>query len=143
MTRTTDMQPATIADAAAIASIAHALREEPNTSLPPGLDTEMARAWLTRIAASGAAAIALDGSIPVAFGRSRRARTSPRPASSASGCYPTTGAEASQRNWRRSCWRSRVIAASGASGDGSRTATSPPSASSPLSAEWFPCATPT
>ena len=28
----------------------------------------MARAWLTRIAASGAAAIALDGSIPVAFG---------------------------------------------------------------------------
>ena len=68
MTRTTDMQPATVADAAAVASIAHALREEPNTSLPTDLDTDMARAWLTRIAASGAAAIALDGSIPVAFG---------------------------------------------------------------------------
>ncbi len=68
MTRTTDMQPATVADAAAIASIAHALREEPNTSLPPNLDTDMARAWLTRLEEGGAAAIALDGSIPVAFG---------------------------------------------------------------------------
>ena len=68
MTRTTDMQPATVADAAAIASIAHALRDEPNTSLPPNLDTDMARAWLTRLEEGGAAAIALDGSIPVAFG---------------------------------------------------------------------------
>lgn len=68
MTRTTDMQPATVADAAAIASIAHALRDEPNTSLPPNLDTDMARAWLTRLEERGAAAVALDGSIPVAFG---------------------------------------------------------------------------
>ncbi len=67
MTRTTDMQQATVADAAAVASIAHALRDEANTSLP-NLDTEMAREWLARLEEGGAAAIALDGSIPVAFG---------------------------------------------------------------------------
>ena len=67
MTRTTDLQQATVADAAAIASIAHALRDEANTSLP-NLDTEMAREWLARLEEGGAAAIALDGSIPVAFG---------------------------------------------------------------------------
>lgn len=68
MTRTTSMRPATLADAGALASIAHALREEPNTSLPENLDADMARAWLTRIEDRGAAAIALDGSIPIAFG---------------------------------------------------------------------------
>lgn len=68
MTRTTAMRPATLADAAAVASIAHALRDEPNTSLPPDLDTEAARAWLARLEERGAGAIALDGSIPVAFG---------------------------------------------------------------------------
>ncbi|MXY87787.1 MAG: GNAT family N-acetyltransferase [Dehalococcoidia bacterium] len=68
MTRTTAMRPATTDDAGAVASIAHALRDEPNTSLPTDLDTDMARAWLTRIEEHGAAAIALDGSIPVAFG---------------------------------------------------------------------------
>ncbi len=68
MTRTTALQPATIADAPAIASIAHALREEANTTLPPDLDIVMARAWLARLDESGAAALALDGSIPVAFG---------------------------------------------------------------------------
>ncbi len=67
MTRTTDLQQATVADAAAVASIAHALRDEANTSLP-NLDTEMAREWLARLEEGGAAAIALDGSIPVAFG---------------------------------------------------------------------------
>ncbi len=67
MTRTTDLQQATVADAAAVASIAHALRDEANTSLP-NLDTEMAREWLGRLEEGGAAAIALDGSIPVAFG---------------------------------------------------------------------------
>ncbi len=67
MTRTTDMQQATVADAAAVASIAHVLRDEANTSLP-NLDTEMAREWLARLEEGGAAAIALDGSIPVAFG---------------------------------------------------------------------------
>lgn len=68
MTRTTALRQATTDDAGAVASIAHALRDESNTSLPPGLDTEMARGWLTRIGERGAAAIALDGSIPVAFG---------------------------------------------------------------------------
>ena len=68
MTRTTALRPATPADAGAVASIAHALRDEPNTSLPPDLDTERARAWLTRLEERGAGAIALDGSIPVAFG---------------------------------------------------------------------------
>ncbi len=68
MTRTTSLQPATPADAAAIASIAHALRDEPNTSLPTEFDTAAVQAWLTRIAADGGAVIALDGSIPVAFG---------------------------------------------------------------------------
>ena len=67
MTRRTDLQQATVADAAAVASIAHALRDEANTSLP-NLDTEMAREWLARLEERGAAAIALDGSIPVAFG---------------------------------------------------------------------------
>ena len=67
MTRRTDLQQATVADAAAVASIAHALRDEANTSLP-NLDTEMAREWLARLEEGGAAAIALDGSIPVAFG---------------------------------------------------------------------------
>ena len=41
---------------------------KPNTSLPPNLDTAMARAWLSQLEEGGAAAIALDGSIPVAFG---------------------------------------------------------------------------
>ena len=68
MTRTTAMRQATSDDAAAVASIAHALRDESNTSLPPNLDTDMARGWLSRIGEHGAAAIALDGSIPVAFG---------------------------------------------------------------------------
>ena len=67
MTRTTDLQQATVADAAAVASIAYALRDEANTSLP-NLDREMAREWLARLEERGAAAIALDGSIPVAFG---------------------------------------------------------------------------
>ena len=71
MTRATEMKLATTADAAAVESIAYALRGEPNTSLPQ-LDTEGARAWLARLEESGAAVIALDGSIPVAFGAVER-----------------------------------------------------------------------
>ena len=68
MTRTTALRPAARADADAIASIAHALRGEANSGLPPALDTAAARAWLARLETRGAAAIALDGSLPVAFG---------------------------------------------------------------------------
>ncbi len=67
MTRATETKLATTADAAAVASIAHALRGEANTSLPE-LDVEGARAWLGRLEEGGAAVLALDGSIPVAFG---------------------------------------------------------------------------
>ena len=143
MTRTTDMQPATVADAAAVASIAHALREEPNTSLPADLDTDMARAWLTRIAASGAAAIALDGSIPVAFGAVEPSEDEPETGELGVWVLPdhrrrgiaTELAEellelARDRGFRRI--RGRLP-----------DATSPPSASSRRSGGWFPCATPT
>ena len=68
MTRTTALRPAALADADAIASIAHALRGEANSGLPPALDADAARAWLARLETRGAAAIALDGSLPVAFG---------------------------------------------------------------------------
>lgn len=68
MTRTTALRPAAPADAEAIASIARGLRGEANTGLPPALDAGAARAWLARLEARGAAAIALDGSLPVAFG---------------------------------------------------------------------------
>lgn len=68
MTRTTALRPAAPADAEAVASIARGLREEANTGLPPALDAAAARAWLARLEARGAAAIALDGSLPVAFG---------------------------------------------------------------------------
>ena len=68
MTRTTALRPAAPADAEAIASIARGLRGEANTGLPPALDAAAARAWLTRLETRGAAAMALDGSLPVAFG---------------------------------------------------------------------------
>ena len=68
MTRTTALRPAAPADAEAVASIARGLRGEANTGLPPALDAAAARAWLARLEARGAAAIALDGSLPVAFG---------------------------------------------------------------------------
>ena len=68
MTRTTALRPAAPADADAIASIARALRGEANAGLPPALDADAARAWLARLETRGAAAIALDGSLPVAFG---------------------------------------------------------------------------
>lgn len=68
MTRTTALRPAARADADAIASIAHALRGEANSGLPPALDANAARDWLARLETRGAAAIALDGSLPVAFG---------------------------------------------------------------------------
>lgn len=68
MTRTTALRPAAPADAEAIASVARGLREEANTGLPPALDAAAARAWLARLEERGAAAIALDGSLPVAFG---------------------------------------------------------------------------
>ena len=68
MTRTTALQRAGAEDAPAIASIAHALGNEPNIGLPPALDGAAAKDWLDRLSDRGAVVLALDGSIPVAFG---------------------------------------------------------------------------
>ncbi len=68
MTRTTALQRATPADAPAIASIAYALRDEANIGLPPALDGAAAETWLEQMGDRGAVVLALDGSIPVAFG---------------------------------------------------------------------------
>jgi len=67
MIRTTSIRVATEADADAIAGIAHAVGSE-NTALPEGLGNEEAATWIRRLGDQGTMVVALDGSIPVAFG---------------------------------------------------------------------------
>ncbi|MBI2765237.1 MAG: GNAT family N-acetyltransferase [Chloroflexi bacterium] len=67
MTRATEIRPATIADADGIANVARGL-EGTNTGLAPDFDAARVREWLKRLGDQGTMLLALDGSIPVAFG---------------------------------------------------------------------------
>jgi ribosomal protein S18 acetylase RimI-like enzyme len=67
VTRTTSIRAATASDADAIAGIAQDIGEE-NTGLPVDFDSEQASSWLRRLGNQGTMLIAVDGSIPIAFG---------------------------------------------------------------------------
>ena len=67
MTRATALERATHEHASGIAGIVHALGAE-NAGLPEGLDRAGIEAWLDRLEERGAIVVALDGSIPIAFG---------------------------------------------------------------------------
>jgi len=67
MSRTTSIRVATEADADAIHGIAETLGFA-NTSLPTDLDVEQVTSWIKRLRDQGQMLVALDGSIPIAFG---------------------------------------------------------------------------
>lgn len=67
MTRTTSIRAATEKDADAIAGIINGIGME-NTGLPANFDSEQAASWVRRLADQGTLLIAVDGSIPIAFG---------------------------------------------------------------------------
>jgi len=67
VTRTTSIRAATEADADAIAGIAHGIGAE-NTGLPDHFDSAQATSWIRRLGDQGKLLIAVDGSIPIAFG---------------------------------------------------------------------------
>ncbi len=67
MTRTTSIRAATEKDADAIAGIVNGIGKE-NTGLPANFDSEQAASWVRRLADQGTLLIAVDGSIPIAFG---------------------------------------------------------------------------
>ncbi len=67
MTRPTELRRATEQDADDVAAIARAL-EGKNTALAPDFDVEHAGQWIKRLGESGTMILAVDGSIPVAFG---------------------------------------------------------------------------
>ena len=67
MTRTTSIRAATAADADAIANIANGIDTE-NTGLAADFDREQAASWLRRLGDQGTMLLAVDGSIPIAFG---------------------------------------------------------------------------
>jgi GNAT superfamily N-acetyltransferase len=66
-------------DADAIATIIRALGNE-NVGLAPGFDAEAARQWLRRLGEQGTVELAVDGSIPIAFGALDFDTTSPETA---------------------------------------------------------------
>lgn len=65
--RTQELRVATIEDAKGIANIVRSLGGE-NVGLRGDFDVEQAREWIKRLGESGTMVLALDGSIPVAFG---------------------------------------------------------------------------
>lgn len=65
--RTQELRVATIEDAEGIANIVRSLGGE-NVGLRGDFDVEQAREWIKRLGESGTMVLALDGSIPVAFG---------------------------------------------------------------------------
>ena len=67
MTRPIELRRATEQDADDVAAIARSL-EGTNTALAKDFDAERARQWIKRLGDSGAMILAVDGSIPVAFG---------------------------------------------------------------------------
>jgi len=67
VTRTTSIRAATEKDADAIAGIVNGIGKE-NTGLPANFDSEQAASWVRRLADQGTLLIAVDGSIPIAFG---------------------------------------------------------------------------
>lgn len=67
MIRTTSIRAATEADADAIAGITHGIGTE-NTGLPADFDSEQAASWVRRLGDQGTLLVAVDGSIPIAFG---------------------------------------------------------------------------
>ena len=67
MTRETEIRRATEADAEGLAAILRGLGKE-NVGLQGTFDADRIRAWLGRLGSDGAIFVALDGSIPVAFG---------------------------------------------------------------------------
>jgi GNAT superfamily N-acetyltransferase len=68
MTRATGLQRATVNEADEVASVVRGLGSE-NTGLPAELSKpESARRWIERLGEDGTIILALDGSIPVAFG---------------------------------------------------------------------------
>jgi GNAT superfamily N-acetyltransferase len=78
MTRVTEFRPATHADAEEIADIVRALAQETNVGLPGDLsDATRVRQWLDRLGESGLIVLAVDGSIPVAFGALDYSTTEP------------------------------------------------------------------
>jgi GNAT superfamily N-acetyltransferase len=80
MTRATEIRPATVADAEEIADIVRVL-EVANTGLPPDfVNPAHVRAWIERLGANGLVIIAVDGSIPVAFGAIDYSTTEPETA---------------------------------------------------------------
>ena len=67
MTRETAIRRATEADAEGLAAILRGMGKE-NVGLQGTFDADRIRAWLGRLGSDGAIFVALDGSIPVAFG---------------------------------------------------------------------------
>ncbi|MBK9344243.1 MAG: GNAT family N-acetyltransferase [Dehalococcoidia bacterium] len=67
MTRETEIRRATEADAEGLAAILRWMGKE-NVGLQGTFDADRIRAWLGRLGSDGAIFVALDGSIPVAFG---------------------------------------------------------------------------
>ncbi|MCC6386525.1 MAG: GNAT family N-acetyltransferase [Dehalococcoidia bacterium] len=67
MTRPIELRRANEQDADDVAAIARSL-EGTNTALAKNFDAERARQWIKRLGDSGVMILAVDGSIPVAFG---------------------------------------------------------------------------
>ncbi len=65
--RTQELRVATVADAEGVANIVRSLGSE-DVGLRGDFDVERAREWIRRLGDSGTMVLALDGSIPVAFG---------------------------------------------------------------------------
>lgn len=77
MSRATDFRQATASDAEEIADIARVLAGE-NVGLPADLSNAAnVREWLDRLGANGMVMLAVDGSIPVAFGALDYSTTEP------------------------------------------------------------------
>ena len=77
MTRATDIRPATTDDAEALADIVRGLGDVA-TGLPAGLTKAPGiREWLERLGTSGVLMVAVDGSIPIAFGAIDYSTTEP------------------------------------------------------------------
>ena len=65
--RTHELRVATVADAEGVANIVRGLGSE-DVGLRGDFEVERAREWIKRLGESGTMVLALDGSIPVAFG---------------------------------------------------------------------------
>ncbi len=80
MTRATEVRMATQEDAEALAHIVRGLGDV-QTGLPSGFtEAKGIREWLDRLGSSGAILVAVDGSIPIAFGAIDYSTTEPETA---------------------------------------------------------------